>query len=164
LRTIILPHFSTFQQDATLAPTLFALSPLKRYNEYDASVATGSTNELSLQQFCTHPHKGDYPMPDNSSSLISDSEEEIQDHHPSDADFYNEELELPVRRKRAASGNTKKRSSRASSSGSSRNANFAAFCYSMPYGLPPKACCHALAWGLCGIYSVPASLRFLPLD
>lgn len=57
-------------------------------------------------------------MPDNSSSLISDSEEEIQDHHPSDADFYNEELELPVRRKRATSGNNQRRASRAVSSSS----------------------------------------------
>jgi len=60
-------------------------------------------------------------MPDNLSSLISDSEEEIQDHHPSDADFYNEELELPARRKRATSGNTPKRASRATSSSSRKS-------------------------------------------
>jgi len=61
-------------------------------------------------------------MPDNP-SLVSDSDEEIQDHHPSDADFYVEEMELPTRRKRASSGNSKKRASRATSTSSSRSSS-----------------------------------------
>lgn len=62
-------------------------------------------------------------MPDNPIILANDSDEEIQDRHPSDADFYNEEMELPARRKRAASSHTKKRASRATSSSSSRKSN-----------------------------------------
>ncbi|MEO6909167.1 MAG: DNA translocase FtsK 4TM domain-containing protein, partial [Abditibacteriaceae bacterium] len=54
-------------------------------------------------------------MPDNLLS-VSESEEDILEHHPSDADFYIEEMELPVRRKRATSSTTKKRSSRTSTS------------------------------------------------
>ena len=54
-------------------------------------------------------------MPDNLSS-VSENEEDILEHHPSDADFYNEDIELPVRRKRATSSPTKKRSSGASTS------------------------------------------------
>jgi S-DNA-T family DNA segregation ATPase FtsK/SpoIIIE len=55
-------------------------------------------------------------MPDNSPSSTV-NEEDILAHHPSDADFYNEELEIevPVRRKRAASSATRKRVSRSSS-------------------------------------------------
>lgn len=53
-------------------------------------------------------------MPDNISSPVSESEEDILEHHPSDADFYNEEMELPARRKRVASRTSKKPPSRAS--------------------------------------------------
>jgi S-DNA-T family DNA segregation ATPase FtsK/SpoIIIE len=58
-------------------------------------------------------------MPDNSSLTAPGSEEEILDHHPSDADFYIEDLELPERRKPARQRTAKKRGS-SSSSGSSR--------------------------------------------
>ena len=71
-------------------------------------------------------------MPNNLTSPVNDSDNAMLDHHPSDADFYNEEMELPAVRKRAASRTPKKRPS--SSSGRSSKKTTAKSIQRVPAG------------------------------